>query len=81
MKIVTDTDALTLVNALPTDNLLSVKQVAASIGRSDQYVRGLCDIGEENGGLKVLGGRPDKSKQYILIYRTSVVRYIERNTK
>ena len=76
--IVTDPDVQSLVDAIPTETLLTVKQVAACIGgRSDDYVRQLC----ESGDLKVLGGRKDKSRQHILIYRSSVVRYIERNTK
>ena len=77
IKAVTDPDALSLVQELPTETLLSVKQVARAIGRSDNFVREICEAGE----LKVLGGRPDKSKQYILIYRASVVRYIQSHTK
>lgn len=77
VKLVTDQDALALVQLLPTEALLSVKQVARAIGRSDNFVRDICDAGE----LKVLGGRPDKSKKYILIYRASVVRYIQSHTK
>lgn len=75
-KIVTDEDAMDLVRELPTETLLSVKQVALSIHRSEDYVRALCDSGD----LKIFGGREGASRQYILIYRKSVVKYIQKKT-
>lgn len=77
-KVITDPDVQELVDAtVPTDFLLSVKQVAAVLGnRSAEYVRGLVDAGE----LKKLGGKTGERENY-LIYRSSVVKYLERKTK
>ena len=74
--LIRDEDAMDLVRELPTETLLSVKQVALSIHRSEDYVRALCDSGE----LKIFGGREDATRQYILIYRKSVVKYIQKKT-
>ena len=81
-KVITDPDVQALVDAtVPTEMLLSVKQVAAVLGnRSSEYVRGLVDAGE----LKQLGGKPGKAtgeRENYLIYRSSLIKYLERKTK
>ena len=77
-KVITDPDVQELVDAtVPTDFLLSVKQVAAVLGnRSSEYVRQLVEAGE----LKKLGGKTVEKENY-LIYRSSLIKYIERKTK
>ena len=77
-KVITDPDVQELVDAtVPTDFLLSVKQVAAVLGnRSSEYVRQLVETGE----LKKLGGKTVEKENY-LIYRSSLLKYLERKTK
>ena len=77
-KVITDPDVQELVDAtVPTDFLLSVKQVAAVLGnRSSEYVRQLVEAGE----LKKLGGKTVEKENY-LIYRSSLIKYLERKTK
>ena len=77
-KVITDPDVQELVDAtVPTDYLLSVKQVAAVLGnRSSEYVRQLVEAGE----LKKLGGKTVEKENY-LIYRSSLIKYLERKTK
>ena len=77
-KVITDPDVQELVDAtVPTDYLLSVKQVAAVLGnRSSEYVRQLVEAGE----LKKLGGKTAEKENY-LIYRSSLIKYLERKTK
>ena len=77
-KVITDPDVQELVDAtVPTDFLLSVKQVAAVLGnRSSEYVRQLVETGE----LKKLGGKTVEKENY-LIYRSSLIKYLERKTK
>lgn len=76
-KVITDPDVQELVDAtVPTDYLLSVKQVAAVLGnRSSEYVRQLVEAGE----LKKLGGKTVEKENY-LIYRSSLIKYLERKT-
>lgn len=64
-----------LLEGLPADKLLTVRQVAATIYRSTEYVRQLV----QSGDLKVLGGRT-KTKAQNLIYRSSLVDYLKRQT-
>ena len=64
-----------LLEGLPADKLLTVRQVAATIYRSPEYVRQLV----QSGDLKVLGGRT-KTKAQNLIYRSSLVDYLKRHT-
>ena len=77
-KVITDPDVQELVDAtVPTDMLLSVKQVAAVLGnRSSEYVRQLVEAGE----LKKLGGKTTEKENY-LIYRSSLIKYISKKTK
>ena len=77
-KVITDPDVQELVDAtVPTDFLLSVKQVAAVLGnRSSEYARQLVEAGE----LKKLGGKTVEKENY-LIYRSSLIKYLERKTK
>ena len=77
-KVITDPDVQELVDAtVPTDFLLSVKQVAAVLGnRSSEYVRQLVEAGE----LKKLGGKTVEKENY-LIYRSSLIKYISKKTK
>ena len=77
-KVITDPDVQELVDAtVPTDYLLSVKQVAAVLGnRSSEYVRQLVEAGE----LKKLGGKTVEKENY-LIYRSSLIKYISKKTK
>ena len=77
-KVITDPDVQELVDAtVPTDYLLSVKQVAAVLGnRSSEYVRQLVEAGE----LKKLGGKTVEKENY-LIYRSSLIKYITKKTK
>ena len=76
-KVITDPDVQELVDAtVPTDYLLSVKQVAAVLGnRSSEYVRQLVEAGE----LKKLGGKTVEKENY-LIYRSSLIKYISKKT-
>ena len=76
-KVITDPDVQELVDAtVPTDMLLSVKQVAAVLGnRSSEYVRQLVEAGE----LKKLGGKTVEKENY-LIYRSSLIKYITKKT-
>ena len=61
-----------VLEGLPPDALLTVRQVAATLCRSYEYVRGLVEAGE----LKTLRGRTPKRKS-ILILRSSLVEYLK----
>lgn len=61
-----------VLEGLPADELLSVRQVAATLCRSYEYVRGLAEAGE----LKTLRGLTPKRKS-ILILRSSLVEYLK----
>ena len=63
-----------VLEGLPPDALLTVRQVAATLCRSCEYVRGLAESGE----LKTLRGRTRKRKR-ILIVRSSLVEYLKNN--
>lgn len=75
MKEELDPDLLELINTMPPDILLSVKQVAGIVGRCPDYVRGLI----ESGDLKALNGK-GKIRNNCLVYRASVIRYLKTRT-
>ena len=75
MKEELDTDLKELIDTIPHDSLLSVKQVAGVVGRCPEYVRGLIEMGE----LKVINGQ-GKIRNNYLIYRSSLIRYLKKHT-
>lgn len=74
MKTEIDPDLQELIDTIPPNNLLSLKQVAAAVGRSDSYV---CEL-VESGDLRVLQGRGKKRKS-VLVLRSSLIRYLKNN--
>ena len=70
-----DPDLKELIDTIPHDSLLSVKQVAGVVGRCPEYVRGLIESGE----LKVINGQ-GKIRNNCLIYRSSLIRYLKKHT-
>lgn len=75
MKTEIDPDLKELIDTIPHDSLLSVKQVAGVVGRCPEYVRGLIEMGE----LKVINGQ-GKIRNNYLIYRSSLIRYLKKHT-
>ena len=75
MKEELDPDLEELIDTIPHDSLLSVKQVAGVVGRCPEYVRGLIEMGE----LKVINGQ-GKIRNNYLIYRSSLIRYLKKHT-